>query len=180
MTNKIYYIILCISMNNWKLKDDHSLSNCCSPTPDDVICGYYSHDNIIKIHKKNCQNLKNVDPERLLSLNWSDIFINYDLFSPDNDYKSLDSIDFLILKHHTNYGIDYSLVIARKLQLSKQEAFDHHKKLRDFNLIERVEPKIVQYRKGIVNNKWIKHRNHTYYDITEKGKNYLEFYLSKK
>ena len=167
-------------MSDYKLKEDYAISNCCSPKPNDLICGYYSHDSVIKVHKKNCNNLKNVEPERLLSLEWIDILTTYDNFSPDKDYEKLEQIDFAILKHHANYGIDYSLIVARKLNISKEDAFDRHKKLRELNLIERVEPKIVQYRKGIVDNKWIKHRNHTYYDLTSKGKEYLEYYLEKQ
>ncbi|MFH2049803.1 MAG: DUF2250 domain-containing protein, partial [bacterium] len=76
------------------------------------------------------------------------------------------------------YGVDYSLVVARKLNIPKQAAFDCHKKLREMGLLERVKPLIIQYRKGIVDNKWIKHRNHTYYDLTDKGKSYLDCYIN--
>jgi len=34
----------------------------------------------------------------------------------------------------------------------------------------------MQYRKGIVDNKWVKHRNHTYYKLTEKGTKYLDYF----
>ena len=88
---------------------------------------------------------------------------------------ALRKVDFAGLKHHLDYGFDYSLVLAKKLNIDKQEAFNLHKKLRELGLIERVEPKIIQYRKGIVDNKWIKHRNHTYYNLTDKGTKYLEY-----
>ncbi len=163
-------------MSGYKIKEDYRLSNCCSPTPENAITGYYSHDNFIKIHRLNCANLKNIDPERLISLSWIDILSSEEEFQVGEDYDSLNEIDFKVLLHHEKYGIDYSHVLARKLHISKQEGFDLHQKLRDMLLIERVEPKIVQYRKGIVPNKWIKHRNHTYYDLTEKGKEYLKIY----
>ena len=43
---------------------------------------------------------------------------------------------------------------------------------------ERVEPLMIRYRKNIVKGKWIKHRNHTYYELTEKGRKYLAHHES--
>ncbi|NOY89090.1 MAG: DUF2250 domain-containing protein [FCB group bacterium] len=161
-----------------KLKDKYTYAQCCSPTIEDEIVGYYSHNNLIKIHKSNCNSLKKVDKERLLPLHWHDVVSENESFIPDDNYFLLDNIDFDILNHHFIYGIDYSLIVARKVNISKQKAFDRHKKLLSMKLIERVEPRIVQYRKGIVNNKWIKHRNHTYYQLTQKGAKYIKYYLA--
>ena len=166
-------------MDNIELKPDYTLANCCSPTQNDVILGYYSHDNIIKVHCIGCTNISNVEKERLVNLNWDEILVSSIKFKPENDYEELDNLDFGILQHHLDFGVDYSLVVARKLNISKQEAFDRHKKLKNMNLLSRVDAAMIQYRKGIVKNKWIKHRNHTYYDLTEKGKNYLKYYLSE-
>lgn len=163
-------------MSEFKLKDDYRLSNCCSPTPDNAITGYYSHDNLIKIHLTSCVNLKKIDSERLISVTWADILSDKKEFQVDDDYHSMSEIDFLALLHHEKYGIDYSLMLAKKLNITKQEGFNTHQKLREMLLIKRVEPKEIQYRKGIVPNKWIKYRNHTYYGLTEKGKQYLKMY----
>lgn len=167
-------------MTEIRIKEDYSLSKCCSPEPNDPITGYYSYDAVIKVHKVDCPNLQSVEPERLLTLKWNDLLIEKESFQPESDYSSLEEIDFLILQHHKEYGIDYSLVVARKLTIPKQEAFDRHKKLKELELIQRVDATMVQYRKGIVDNKWIKHRNHTYYDLTEKGNNYLTYYQQSK
>ncbi len=176
MTIKKILRIFSFNMTKIKIKEDYRLSNCCTPTPSSGIVGYYSHDNFIKVHLQNCQNLKNIDTERLISLDWTDILSVDEEFKVDPDYASLDEIDFKALQHHADYGIDYSHVVAKKLHISKQEGFDLHKKLRELLLIERVDAKIVQYRKGIVPNKWIKHRNHTYFDLTEKGRQYLKYF----
>lgn len=162
------------------IKEDYTLAKCCSPEPADSIRGYYSHDNIIKVHKSDCGNLENIEPERLIALNWDDIVDDDQEFSPDETYFQLDAIDFEVLAHHLEYGVDYAHVVARKRNISRQEAFDSHKKLKELSLIERVEPKIIQYRKGIVDNKWIKHRNHTYYQLTKAGEIYIKYYLSNK
>jgi len=157
-----------------KLKEDYILAKCCRPQKGDAITGYYSHNNIIKVHKSDCAGLDKTDTERLLTLEWSDIIAEPE-FTPDDDYGVLDDFDFEILKHHKAYGVDYSLKVAAVLHAEKQKVFDSHRKLRKMKLLERVKPLIIQYRKNIVDNKWIKHRNHTYYQLTEKGKKYLEY-----
>lgn len=163
-----------------KIKEDYTLAKCCSPSPDDHIKGYYSHDNIIKVHKENCDNLDNIEPDRLIKLNWDDVIDHDQDFEPDDLYRSLEAVDFKVLSHHLEFGVDYAHVVARKQNISKQEAFEIHLKLKENNLIERVEPKIIQYRKGIVENKWIKHRNHTYYQLTKQGEIYIKYYLTNK
>ncbi len=161
---------------NPKIKADYSLSKCCSPEKGDNIVGYYSYNNIIKIHKADCPYALKVERERLLKLDWKDILESDSEYTPDKDYHELDDLDFKILHHHHIFGIDYSLVIARKLNITKEEAFERHNKLKNMMLVERVNATMVQYRKGIVDNKWIKHRNHTYYQLTSKGYAYLQFY----
>ncbi|MBN2226658.1 MAG: DUF2250 domain-containing protein [candidate division Zixibacteria bacterium] len=158
-----------------KLKEDYILANCCSPGENDSIVGYYSHNNIIKVHRVDCPNLTKADPERLMTLRWADI-VDAEDFAPDDDFHDLDETDFVILAHHETYGVDYSLKVAAVIHLDKQTVFDCHTRLREMGLVKRVKPLIIQYRKNIVKNRWIKHRNHTYYELTEKGKNYLAYY----
>jgi len=159
-----------------KLKEDYILARCCRPTTDDKITGYYSHDNFIKVHKADCTNLNKADNSRLISLEWQDILAEND-FVPGNDYQELNNIDFAIMKHHQLLGVDYSLKVAAALNIDRQAVFDSHSKLREMKLLKRVKPLIIQYRKNIVKNKWIKHRNHTYYELTPKGQAYLEYYI---
>ena len=158
------------------LKEDYILANCCHPAPNDDIVGYYSFINVLKVHKADCPSLQKADQSRLVQLNWKDILASED-FQPDPDYSELSELDFKILKHHLDWGVDYSLKIASMHHLKKQTVFDIHQKLRDMKLLDRVKPLMMQYRKGIAKNKWIKHRNHTYYELTEKGRNYLDYYL---
>ena len=158
-----------------RLKEDYTLAKCCTPAIGDTIVGYYSYDNVLKVHRQDCPNLAKAEQQRLVTLQWNEILEGQAAFSPDEDYHELDNTDWAVMRHHREYGVDYSLIVARKTNITKQAAFDSHKKLREMGLIERVEPRIIQYRKGIVDNKWIKHRNHTYYDLTEKGNAYLDW-----
>jgi len=158
-----------------RLKAPYLLAKCCSPEPGDTIVGYYSHNNIIKVHASHCNSLSSTDSERLLKLEWEAILPPAE-FVPKDDYAELEALDFDVLAHHEHYGVDYSHVLARRLNIDKTEAFARHKKLAELGLLERVKPVIIQYRKGIVDNKWIKHRNHTYYDLTDKGRAYLEHF----
>ncbi len=162
-----------------RLKEGYILARCCSPTPPDKIIGYHSHESLLKVHRHDCPNLNKADPARLVSLEWNNI-VQEDSFSPDRDYAELDEIDFAILNHHRTYGIDYSLMVASMVEIDRAVAFDRHKKLRAMGLLKRVNAVIVQYRKGLTDHKWIKHRNHTYYDLTAKGNQYLDYNLSHR
>ncbi len=158
-----------------RLKEDYMLAKCCRPRPDEKIRGYCSHDSLIKVHKSGCPNLAKAEPGRLVHLEWEEI-IAPPSFRPGLDYEKLDQVDFRILKHHSKIGVDYSLKVARVLHLDRQTVFDCHDKLHKMGLVQRVEARMIQYRKNIVKGKWIKHRNHTYYDLTEKGYRYLDFH----
>ncbi|MCP4582947.1 MAG: DUF2250 domain-containing protein [candidate division Zixibacteria bacterium] len=165
-----------------RLKDDYTLAKCCAPRPGDDIAGFLKFDStIISVHAAGCVNLAKVERDRLVALTWDEIIDNDPLpdLSIDRDYRKLDDIDFGILKHHMKMGNDYAAVVAKMTHIPRATVFERHKKLRQLNLIRRVEPVMMQYRKGIVKNKWIKHRNHTYYDITPQGILFLQWYLNK-
>lgn len=158
------------------LKHDYTRARCCKPAPPDEIIGYYSYDNNLKVHRRDCPNLAKAEAERLVKLSWNEISDCSAAFTPEADYALLEPTDFAILAHHEKVGCDYSLVVARWLAIPRPEAFERHARLRSLGVLARVEPTMIQYRKGIVDNKWIKHRNHTYYDLTDKGRAYLKFY----
>ena len=159
-----------------KLKEEYVLANCCRPGENDLIVGYYSYNNVLKVHKAGCDEVAKADPDRLVRLEWQDIRAVVDP-GPGDDFRALDDLDFRILAHHRDMGIDYSLKVAGVLHLNQQVVFERHAKLRMMGLVKRVEPRLVQYRKHIVKGKWIKHRNHTYYDLTDKGAAYLCHHL---
>lgn len=156
-----------------KLKEKYILAKCCSPGRSDEIRGYFSFDDFIKVHRADCANLTKAESDRLVQLAWEDILDKPEA-QPERDISELEEIDWRVLQLHAEVGVDYSLKVARLLHEDKQAVFDSHQKLREMGLLARVEPLIIQYRKGVVDNKWIKHRNHTYYDLTEKGRLYLQ------
>lgn len=162
-----------------KLRENYVLANCCLPKPNDRVIGYHSHSNVVKVHRVACTNLGKAEPARLVQLDWTEI-IEGEEFVPDRDFDELIELDFDILGHHKEFGFDYSNMVAVMLKVDRKSVFDRHKYLKDAKLLERVAPKMIQYRKNIVKNKWIKHRNHTYYDITSRGLNYLKYHLAKK
>jgi hypothetical protein len=158
-----------------RLKDDYIAAGCCHPLPGDQIVGYYSYENVIRVHRADCANLMKAEGDRIVTLDWPDILAP-EVFHPDDDFQLLDSIDYCILQHHQTLGVDYSLAVAAAAGLDQQTVFDRHAWLRERGLLQRVEPRMIQYRKHITKGKWIKHRNHTYYDLTEKGRRYLGHY----
>jgi len=161
------------------LKEGYKTAACCRPQPPDLILGYFSHNNVIVVHRSECANLPKVEPARLVSLTWEEI-LGEAAPQPEEDYRHLDQLDFRILQHHLEMGIDYSLVVADILGVEPAQAFERHKKLRDLKLLKRVERVMIRYRKNIVPNKWIKHRNHTYYELTPKGRKYLDHLTSRQ
>jgi hypothetical protein len=165
--------------NGVRLKEGYRLAGCCSPRWNDPIRGYFSHDNVIVVHKTSCLNLGKTDQARLLSLSWEEI-LERDDDEPGEDFCQLDELDFDILKHHEKMGVDYSLMVASILNIEPEQAFERHRKLTGLKLLRRVEKVMIRYRKNVVDNKWIKHRNHTYYEITPKGERYLDFHLSQE
>lgn len=46
----------------------HEFAKCCKPTAKDEIIAYVSRDHIIKIHKKSCKHLDNIDTKRIVDL----------------------------------------------------------------------------------------------------------------
>ncbi len=177
-SDRILWYIFPVMTASPKLKDDYILANCCRPELSDRIVGYYSHVKVLKVHRVDCANLQKVAAARLVVLVWDEILAPPD-FRPDDDYAELDETDFAVLEHHERLGIDYSLKMARDVEITKEKAFDRHHKLRDLGLLERVDATMVQYRKNVVAHKWIKHRNHTYYDLTDKGRGYLAYFRNK-
>ncbi len=168
-----------MSIGKIRLKEGYILAKCCSPEPPiDPITGFTSYKSVIVVHKTKCRELKMAEPKRLLVLSWDEI-LEKKKEELEKDYSKLDELDFRILKHHKKMGVDYSLMVAKILKLKPEQAFEHHKKLRDLKLLEKVSKVMIQYRKNVVDNKWIKHRNHTYYRITPKGERYVDFYLKK-
>lgn len=159
------------------LKEEYGLSKCCNPIPGNPIVGYHSYDELIRVHRSDCRNLEKVESDRLVQLQWNDI-LKPERARPDAAYERLDKVDFAILDHHRRLGIDYSLMVAKMLKISKPEAFKRHMGLKELGLIERVPSVMVRYRKTEVDNKWIKHRNHTYYRLTDKGTAWLGYYVS--
>jgi len=45
-------------------------ARCCSPIPGEEVVGYISRGRGITIHERNCVNVREMDPERLLEVNW--------------------------------------------------------------------------------------------------------------
>lgn len=156
-----------------RLRDKYIVANCCRPRPGDAIVGYFSHDDFIKVHRDDCPNLGKAESSRLVTLAWEDILAP-DEPPPDKDYDELTNVDFIVLAHHYDFGVDYSLKVAAVQRLDQQAVFDAHARLRDLGLLRRVEPVMIRYRQKFVKGKWIKHRNHTYYELTENGRRYLD------
>ena len=154
----------------------YKIAKCCIPEEDDDIIGYFKEEGIITVHDLSCQSISSLRPERLLDISWTEIKQTQTSDSKQEipkEIEELDQTDYLILKHHQEMGMDYSKVVAESLHIPLDEIQNRHKKLRELGGLKRVEGRIIHYRKNIVKGKWIKHRNHTYYEITPEGNEWI-------
>ncbi len=46
------------------------ISRCCNPVPGDDVIGYITRGRGITIHRTTCSNVKNIDPERKVEIDW--------------------------------------------------------------------------------------------------------------
>lgn len=47
-------------------------AGCCNPVPGDEVIGFISRGHGVTVHRKNCPNLKNAEPDRLIETSWAD------------------------------------------------------------------------------------------------------------
>lgn len=160
----------------------YKLAQCCSPEAGEEIIGYFKEDGTVTVHRSDCASVQQLRRERLLEVTWSEIHAAEkpaDIETEDLTFDKLDEVDYLILKHHQEFGLDYSIVVSEMLGLPLEETQKRHRKLRELSGLKRVEKRMIQYRKNIVKGKWIKHRNHTYYELTPKGDRWIRSFEEK-
>ena len=161
----------------------YKIAKCCHPQANDLITGYFKEDGTIAVHHTSCNAVQGLRPERLLAVAWDEIHATEN--SEDSvviapEFAELDETDYFILKHHQEFGMDYAIVVAETLRIPLEEMHQRHRKLRKLGGLKRVEGRIIQYRKNIVKGKWIKHRNHTYYELTPEGKTWIQAFENKQ
>lgn len=80
-------------------------------------------------------------------------------------------LDLTILAYLKKLGPEYAKFLAIRLGLSLEESSERLQRLADRGLIKRVERRIVKYYHR--QRKSVKHRNHTYYELTREGEHVL-------
>ena len=161
----------------------YKIAKCCAPQEGDTITGYFKEDGTIAVHDATCNAMQGLRTERLLKVTWDEIRkteTTTDIAPLAPEFAELDETDYFILKHHQELGMDYSIVVAEALRIPLEEMHQRHRKLKELGVLKRVEGRIIHYRKNIVKGKWIKHRNHTYYELTPEGKMWIEAFENQQ
>lgn len=82
-----------------------------------------------------------------------------------------DEADLKILSYFKSLGPDYAKLVAFRFGLPLENARARLERLESAGFIEKVEGSIVKYYHRRV--KAVKHRNHTYFQITKDGEQFL-------
>ena len=102
----------------------YKLAQCCSPEAGEGIIGYFKEDGTVAVHLSNCPSMQHLRVERLLEVTWCEIHAaekSADIETEDPTFDKLDEVDYLILKHHQEFGLDYSIVVSEMLGLPLDE-----------------------------------------------------------
>lgn len=85
--------------------------------------------------------------------------------------EGTDALDRAILAYLKALGPDYAKLLSIRLARPLEEIRARLNRLEGSGLIERVEGRIVKYYHRRL--KAVKHRNHTYYQLTRDGEHFL-------
>ena len=88
------------------------------------------------------------------------------------DESTLNKLDIKILYYIYNAGPAYIKKLGQRMHEGIDVIQKHTQELERLGYIERITRRMVDYR---INrkNKAAKHRNHTYYDVSRKGRHFL-------
>ncbi|HEY8435595.1 MAG TPA: bifunctional (p)ppGpp synthetase/guanosine-3',5'-bis(diphosphate) 3'-pyrophosphohydrolase [Haloplasmataceae bacterium] len=143
--------ILVEGLDNPQIK----ISKCCTPIPGDEIIGYVTKGKGITVHRKDCQNVKNAEPERLISVYWEEgqderkyeVDLKISCFSRNNIL--LDIINTINAAGHNILSVSADMkksgnvVIKTKLMIENSIKLNHLvtnlKKVKDVYSVERFD-----------------------------------------
>lgn len=131
-----------------------SLANCCRPIPGDLIIGYISKGQGVKVHRADCPNIVN-EKKRLIPVQWEEDLdekqyeVNLIIHSDDRNYLLSDIVTTLqqcnvYLKHVDSAVDDGNLEATTKLTVSVKNAahlqnlISNLKKVRSVNEVIRT------------------------------------------
>ena len=116
-------------------------AGCCTPVTGDEIVGYISRGRGVTIHRKGCQNLKYLEPERLIRAEWQDSlvsnFVTTIKVHTDNTASALNNLNNLVrdlklkLKGFGYKEVKDELVFEIVVQISNKKELE--------NIIKNIE-----------------------------------------
>jgi GTP pyrophosphokinase len=115
-----------------------TLASCCTPIPDEDIIGYISLKKGITVHRKNCENILKLSPEkqaRLVYVSWSGLKLGYSVpiviraFNSQNLLKEvlqvLTQTKIQLTSAALNTRPDFSAELDLTLQIKNTDQLSH-------------------------------------------------------
>lgn len=106
----------------------YKFSSCCHPEPENLIIGYVSRGNAVRIHLQNCRLLKNADQKRTLHASWGEEGIERKTYPVKIHLKANDRVGLIrdiadvfadlnvnIVNFSTNFKKEQSGIIDREM-----------------------------------------------------------------
>lgn len=128
----------------------YRFSQCCSPLPGDAILGYISRNGGVVIHRVDCPNCKNFEPERIIEAQWP--------MTEDEKF-----VANLVIKAHDRTGLVIEVAtlitnmkvamtsISAKSEKDSTATIKVSVEVTNTNMLEILMNKIEQSVKGIMN-----------------------------
>lgn len=85
-----------------------------------------------------------------------------------------DELIFHILMHFKRFGVDYSKSVGRDLEMNKRDVCELLRKLYEMGLLEKRRSGMLKRKEARLKKRVTTHPHHTYYQLSEKGEEYLK------
>jgi len=85
-----------------------------------------------------------------------------------------ENLIYRVLMHFKKFGVDYAKSVGRDLEMNKRDICEILKKLFEMGYLEKRRSGMLKRKEARLKKKVTTHPHHTYYQLSEKGENFLK------